>query len=156
MSGDLVVFFDIGDTLASAVVQAGRIVRLDVYPFVPEVLTRMRAAGQRPGSVRLGLMSNTGEATAATMQVLLTDAGLLQLVDTDLCLFSSVEGVDKSQPSFFTRGSDRAGVPTANCLFVGEDEQERQVAETVGFRTSPHPLHALHVVETGLAHDPPT
>jgi len=156
MNGKLAVFFDIGDTLASAVADARGITRLDPYPFVPEVLTRIRAAGDDHASVRLGLMSNTGDATAATMNALLTDAGLLKLVDDDLCLFSSVEGIDKSQPSFFARGSDRAGVPAARCLFVGEDEGERAVAETAGFGTSPHPLHALHAVETGLASDPPT
>lgn len=155
MTKDLVVFFDIGDTLASTVVDAGRIARLDVFPFVPEVLTRLRATGGDHTSVRLGLMSNTGDATADTMTTLLFDAGLLPLVDSDLFLFSSVEGVDKSQPAFFTRGRDRAGQPAAECVFVGEDERERLVAAGVGFHTSPHPLHALHVVETGLATDPP-
>jgi leucyl aminopeptidase len=155
MSEDLAVFFDIGDTLASAIVEAGGITRLDAFPFVPEVLTRLRAAGGDHASVRLGLMSNTGDATQATMTTLLTDAGLLSLVDADLCLFSSVEGIDKSQPAFFTRGRDRAGLPVARCLFVGEDERERHVAESAGLRTSPHPLHALHVVETELATDPP-
>jgi FMN phosphatase YigB (HAD superfamily) len=49
------------------------------------------------------------------------------------------QGIDKSQPAFFTRGRDRAGLPVARCLFVGEDERERRVAESAGFRTSPHP-----------------
>lgn len=151
MSEDLAVFFDIGDTLASAVVDAGGVARLDAFPFVPEVLMRLRAAAGGHASVRLGLMSNTGNATGATMTTLLTDAGLLPLVDADLCLFSSIEGMDKSQPGFFMRGRDRAGLPAARCLFVGEDEGERRVAESAGLRTSPHPLHALHLVETEFA-----
>jgi FMN phosphatase YigB (HAD superfamily) len=153
MSEDLAVFFDIGDTLASAVVEAGDLVRLDVLPFVLEVLERMRSDGD--GAVRLGLMSNTGDATAATMTALLAEAGLLPLLDDDLFLFSSVEGVDKSQPAFFTRGRDRAALSAVRCLVVGESERERAVAESAGFRTSPHPLHALHLVETGLVSPPP-
>lgn len=108
-------------------------------------------SGDEHGSVRLGLMSNTGDATAATMNALLSDAGLRPLLDAGLCLFSSVEDVDKSQPAFFLRGRDRAGLPASRCLVVGESERERGVAETAGFRTSPHPLHGLHLVETELA-----
>jgi FMN phosphatase YigB (HAD superfamily) len=151
MTEDVVVFFDIGDTLAGAVADPGGAVRLDVFPFVPEVLSRLRGAGGMHGSPRLGLMSNTGDLTGAAMNALLADAGLLPLFEADLCLFSSVEGIDKSQPAFFTRGSDRADLPAARCLFVGENERERRVAESAGFRTSPHPLHALHLVETELA-----
>lgn len=126
-----------------------------VYPFVPEVLRRLRAAGDDHMAVHVGLMSNTGTATAAAMTRLLADAELGPLVDAQLCLFSSVEGIDKTQPTFFIRGRDRAALPAARCVFVGEDERERLTAEGVGFLTSPHPLHALHLVETQLAPEPP-
>jgi hypothetical protein len=69
-------------------------------------------------------------------------------------LFSSVEGIDKTQPAFFTRGRDRADLPAARCVFVGENERERRTAEGVGLLASPHPLHALHLVETQLAPEP--
>jgi FMN phosphatase YigB (HAD superfamily) len=59
MSEGLVVFFDIGDTLASAIVDAGRLSRLEVYRFVPDVLARLQAGGAEV-SVALGLISNTG------------------------------------------------------------------------------------------------
>jgi len=98
--------------------------------------------------VSLGLISNTGEETAERMNQVLADAGLLALVDARLCLFSSVEGLDKSQPAFFELARDRASVPATRCLFVGEDTAERAVAASVGFRVSPHPLHALHLVES--------
>ena len=39
-------------------------------------------------------------------------------------------------------------MPAARCLFVGENAQERAVAASAGFRVSPHPLHALHLVES--------
>jgi len=59
--------------------------------------------------------------------------------------------LDKSQPALFVRAKDRAAVPSARCVFVGEDAAERVVAASVGFRVSPHPLHALYLVETQAA-----
>jgi hypothetical protein len=75
MSNRLAVFFDIGDTLASAVVEGSHLSRLDVYPFVPEVLARLRAGGDMPAAA-IGLISNTGNETAATMNKVLGEAGL--------------------------------------------------------------------------------
>lgn len=149
MSEGVAVFFDIGDTLASAVVEASRLARLEVYPFVPDVLGRLRA-GSEGVSVSLGLISNTGDESAARMNAVLAAAGLADLVDADLCLFSSVEGLDKSQPAFFTLAKDRAKLPAARCVYVGENPDERAVAASVGFRVSPHPLHALHLAENAL------
>lgn len=148
MCDGLAVFFDIGDTLARPRVVNGRLAGLYVYPFVPELLARLAAAAPGEPTVALGLISNTGAETAASMQQLLVESGLSALVEPTLCLFSSVEGLDKTQPAFFTLARDRAGRPAARCLFVGEDAAERAVAASVGFRVSPHPLHALHLVET--------
>ncbi|MCX4672352.1 hypothetical protein OG453_37795 [Streptomyces sp. NBC_01381] len=155
MARDLAVFFDIGDTLASAVMENGHLARLDVYRFVPGVLARLRAGGEGV-SVSLGLMSNTGDESAARMNQVLADAGLSGLVEPRLCLFSSVERLDKSQPAFFKLGQERAAVPAARCLFVGESAAERTVAASAGFRVSPHPLHALHLVESELFAKPHT
>jgi FMN phosphatase YigB (HAD superfamily) len=147
MDEGLAVYFDIGDTLASAVVEGGHLSRLIVYRFIPDVLARLRTGGEGV-SVSLGLISNTGSETAASMNQVLADAGLLAFVDPRLCLFSSVEGLDKSQPAFFELARSRAALPAARCLFVGESEAERTVAASVGFRVSPHPLHGLHLVES--------
>jgi len=152
-SEGLAVFFDIGDTLATPVVEGGRLTGLDVYPYISDVLARMRAAGEGDAAVTLGLISNTGNATATVMNDLLDASGLSSLVDAHLCLFSSVEGLDKSQPAFFELARTRADLPAVNCVFVGEDAAERAVAASVGFRFSPHPLHALHLIETDLAMD---
>jgi FMN phosphatase YigB (HAD superfamily) len=154
MGKRLAIFFDIGDTLASPVVVGGQLSRLEVYPFVPDILDRMRAAGGDRVPVGLGLISNTGDAPAAALNDLLIESGLLPHVDAGLCLFSSVEGLDKTQPALFARAQDRAAVPAARCVYVGEDAAERAVAASVGFRVSPHPLHALHVVETELSARP--
>jgi FMN phosphatase YigB (HAD superfamily) len=147
MPSGLAVFFDIGDTLASAVVFSGRLSRLEVFPFVPDVLARLREAGGDGSPVSVGLLSNTGDETADRLAELLEEAGLSDLVDEPLCLFSSVEGVDKSQPAFFHRARERAGLPVDRCIFVGEDARERAVATSAGFGVSFHPLHALHLVE---------
>jgi hypothetical protein len=45
MGDGLAVFFDIGDTLASPHITGGHLAGLDVYPFIPQILARMRAAG---------------------------------------------------------------------------------------------------------------
>jgi len=73
MDKGLAVFFDIGDTLASAVVEGGRLSRLDVYRFIPDVLARLRAGGEGV-SVSVGLISNTGDETAARMNQVLAVA----------------------------------------------------------------------------------
>jgi FMN phosphatase YigB (HAD superfamily) len=181
LSARVAVFFDIGDTLASPVVAGGRLSRLAVYPLVPEVLTRLRtgavddgAPGGPPGdppgdlpgdlngdllggpgdAVVIGLVSNTGDLSAQAMASLLAECGLDAFVDPGLCLFSSVEGVDKSSPEIFTRACARAGLPAAGCVYVGEEAAERRVAESAGLRVSPHPLHALHLVQSELLAGP--
>jgi len=145
MNDAIAVFFDIGETLASAIVRSGHLVRLERYPFVPDVLERLRSG---EAGVSVGLISNTGHESAERLAAVLSDAGLSDLVDADLCLFSSVEGMDKSQPALFARAVMRAGLPSTRCVFVGEDADERAVAASAGLRVSPHPLHALHLVES--------
>jgi FMN phosphatase YigB (HAD superfamily) len=85
----------------------------------------------------------------------LAKSGLSNLVDASLCLFSSIKGLDKSQPAFFLLALDRAGLPATQCVYVGEDSTERAVAASVGFRVSPHPLHALHLVESEVSSQKP-
>ncbi len=149
----LAVFFDIGDTLAAGVFEGGRLAGLETYRFVPEILTAIRTAGAGM-PVAVGLISNTGDETAARLQQLLVEAGLLPLVDGGLCLFSSVEGLDKTQSAFFDLARQRSGLPAHRCIFVGESADERSVAASVGFQVSPHPLHALRLVST-LSAAPP-
>jgi FMN phosphatase YigB (HAD superfamily) len=150
MAQGLAVFFDIGDTLASPRVAGAHLSGLDVYPFVPEILARLRMTGGQEVPIALGLISNTGNETAAALNDVLAKSGLSNLVDASMCLFSSIEGLDKSQPAFFLLARDRATLPATRCIFVGEDPAERKVAASVGFRVSPHPLHALHLIETEL------
>jgi hypothetical protein len=82
----------------------------DVYPFVPEILARLRMVGGGQVSIALGLISNTGNETASTLDDVLAKSGLSNLVDASWCLFSSIEGLDKSQPALFQRARKRAAL----------------------------------------------
>jgi FMN phosphatase YigB (HAD superfamily) len=144
------IFFDIGDTLAFAKLASyGSLQKLEVFPLVPELLRLLRSQ-RNSGATgpRLGIISNTGNETAHTMNAVLSAAGLVSFFEPNLLLFSSVEGLTKKQPAFFTLASSRAGLPPAQCIFVGEDEGERKVASAAGFNVSFHLLHVFHVLET--------
>lgn len=149
MGKNVFVFFDIGDTLASpASSPAGRVERLDVYPFVTDVLRRLNdASGQYGARIKLGLISNTAGETAASMRGLLADAGVLASFESHLLLFSSVEGLDKSERRFFELACERAAADASQCVFVGENEAERKVAASARLHVSPHPLHVLYLVK---------
>ena len=138
----LALFFDIGDTLATPrLTSTGALAALDPFPFVPEILTRLKPLG------RLGLISNTGSETMQSLQSLLIASALMPFFDPALLLFSSVEGKDKSQRAFFELAVQRAGLLPSRCVFIGEDAAERAVARSAGLVVSFHPLHVFHVVK---------
>lgn len=138
-----IVFFDLGDTLGVPRFHAaGTLEAFDPFPFVTDILAKMKH------DARLGVISNTpAGATKATMSALLAAAGILAAFDSSLLLFSSVEGMDKTQKAFFTLAATRAGASAARCVFVGESEAERSVAKSAGMKISFHPLHAFHVLK---------
>jgi len=139
------VFFDIGNVLASPVLSSDHttLVGLSVYPFVPEVLDAVRKQ-----QAQLGIISNTAPSdTTETMKAVLEKAGLLRFFDVKLLLFSSVEGIDKTRVELFQRAAARAELPPRNCVFVGEDEKERNVARRALFKVSFHPLHVFQVLK---------
>jgi FMN phosphatase YigB (HAD superfamily) len=149
----IAIYFDIGDTLAiSKLSNTGALQELKVLPFVPEVLQRLKGMrGGNSSEVKLGVISNTGTETLARMRTLLEAADLISLLDSNMLLFSSVERMDKRQKSFFQLACTRAGVPPARCIFVGESEAERRVAESAGMRVSYHPLHVFFVLDQVMA-----
>ncbi|HWX33063.1 MAG TPA: hypothetical protein VNZ53_37250 [Steroidobacteraceae bacterium] len=71
------------------------------------------------------------------------DANLFQ---PNLLLFSSVEGIDKTDKEMFRRACTRAALPAQRCIFVGESDAERKVAMSAQLRVSYHPLHAFFVL----------
>lgn len=133
-----VVFFDIGNTLASVAVAAGGdgIDRLSVYPYVPEVLGRLREGG-----ARLGVLSDPGGVPAEDVDQALREAGLWDYLEPDLVIYGP-----KNSPRVFARAGDLAGT-AERALFVGEDPGERVQAMRAGFLVAPHPLLAVPVLE---------
>jgi beta-phosphoglucomutase-like phosphatase (HAD superfamily) len=129
-----VVFFDLGDTLAKAVVSptTHRLNRLEVLPGVLEVLQALRAA-----QVRLGLISNTGDEPQANLAHVLQQSGLAPFFpEAQLLLYSSVTGLKKDSPAVFKEAAKRAGnaATPSRCLYVGENPQERAFAAAAGWR----------------------
>ena len=132
-----IVFFDIGDTLASVRISPGgdRIEELLVFADVPPTLASLRAEG-----VRLGILSNRGAIPEENVTEALERAQLLPHFDPGLILYGR-----KDTPRLFEQAASRArdrvspGAPAAPLLFVGEDASERIMAATADFLVCPHP-----------------
>ena len=138
-----IVFFDLGDTLVVPRMNAaGVLTALEPFPFVPEILSKIKV------QARLGVISNTPTgATVASMSALLSAAGILSRFDPSLLLFSSVEGMDKTQKAFFQLAATRAAVAPPRCVFAGESDAERNVAKSAGMNPAFHALHAFEVLK---------
>jgi leucyl aminopeptidase len=141
-----VAFFDIGQTIGTPRLSADfGLVGLDVYPFVPIVLESLRSEG-----IRLGIISNTGSETWATLERVLTEAGIYEFFrDTpDLLIYSSLVGLKKDSPEIFSLAVGRAGHrdDPSRCIYIGEDRNERYFALQAGLRIAPHPNLALEVI----------
>jgi leucyl aminopeptidase len=145
-----VVFFDLGDTLGVGQVgPSGNITGFDPFPFVKDILKKLKDPPPAGLGFRLGVISNTPTGTtAANMAAVLNAAGVLAFFDPALLLYSSVEGLDKTKRAFFVLAASRAATPPKRCVFVGEDSVERSVASSAHFATAFHPLHAFHVLKT--------
>lgn len=139
------IFFDIGDTLGSPRLSLPpyRLEGLDVYPFVSAVLQQLR-----DNDVRVGIISNTGNETADDMKRVLEEAGIYGFFESNLLIYSSVVGLNKDSPEIFRQAATRAGHATTpeQCLFIGEDSQERSYARQAGLRVAPHPCLAWEVL----------
>jgi len=137
------IFFDLGDTLGSAVLTPPpkHLAALNVYPYVPEVLQQLAV---RPG--RLGIISNTGDDGYVAMNRVLKACGLLDYFNSSLLLYSKDTGLRKDSPAVFIEAARRAGVPPEQVLFVGEDARERYFAEQAKLKVCPHPLLVADVL----------
>ncbi|MGH2372575.1 MAG: HAD family hydrolase [bacterium] len=111
--GIAAVFFDLGDTLGTATVggQPPRLIRFDVFPFIPGVLADLQAKG-----LRLGVISNTGGEKSPAMNAVLQPIGLLARLDPALLVYSAEEGVTKASPEIFNRAATRTGQSADQCL----------------------------------------
>ncbi len=95
-----------------------------VFPEVPEVLARLRAAG-----LRLAVVSNWDSRLPALLERL----GLAGFFDA--VLVSALEGVEKPGVEIFQRAAARLGVAPAHCLHVGDSPlDDYRGAESAGMR----------------------
>jgi bacterial leucyl aminopeptidase len=143
------IFFDIGDTLATASFPSGGSnLVLTALPGVIAVLTKLRNH-----SIRLGVISNTPDNfTTAMMAQSLKNAGLFDFFLPELLIYSSVVGLKKDSVMIFCFAADRAGFPhdRSKCIFVGENSAERHFAQESGFRVFTTPNNVLTWVQTGI------
>jgi bacterial leucyl aminopeptidase len=133
-----VVFFDIGNTLASVAISPSgdRIESLIVYPYVPAVLGDLRQRG-----ARLGIISDRGAIPAGEVNQALEGADLWGFLEPQLVVYGP-----KDSPRIFERAAAQAGKPDP-VLFIGEDSAERAQAVQAGLLVAPHPQLALPVLE---------
>ena len=140
------IFFDIGDTLGIPAFSPPpvRLVRVDLFFFVAELLRSLSDRG-----LRLGIISNTGDIDGASLDEMFNATGIRDFFDPALRLYSKDVGLEKNSPEIFRVAAGRAGLaatPQA-CLFVGEKATERGFASDAGFRTCPHPLLVSGVLD---------
>ncbi|BAY09920.1 M20/M25/M40 family metallo-hydrolase [Calothrix sp. NIES-2098] len=134
------IFFDIGATLGSPRISPFpyRLEGLDVYPYVPEILQQLRDR-----NLRLGIISNIGDDTPENVKRVLQTSQIYDFFDPNLLIYGA-----KDSSEIFERAARQAG--NANepqqCLFVGEDSQERSYAIEAGWRVAPHPCLILEVL----------
>jgi beta-phosphoglucomutase-like phosphatase (HAD superfamily) len=135
-----VYFFDIGDTLGRVSVSASgdRIERVEVLPGVLGVLRELRDRG-----ARLGIISNRGGVPAAEVERALTQADLLGFFDPALIIFGR-----KDSAEIFRRAATAVGRAPGECVFVGENEAERNHATAAGMRVAPAPRAAAEACVT--------
>jgi FMN phosphatase YigB (HAD superfamily) len=135
------IFFDLGDTLVRASL-GGAPPRLRFTPleFAAGLLARLRTAGHR-----LGIISNTGNLSAATVDAALAEIGLLDPFDPGLRIYSGdfPDLQEKPAPDLFEEAMRRALVGE-RVFFVGENAAERATAAALGFEpAAPGALDAL-------------
>ncbi|HEY0319569.1 MAG TPA: hypothetical protein VGC66_01220 [Pyrinomonadaceae bacterium] len=133
------IFFDIGETLGSVRLSPSgqSIDRIDVFTEVPEVLRDLSTRG-----ARIGIISNRGGIAEDEVKRALEDSGLLRFFDPALIIFGR-----KDSTAIFQKAAalaKRADTPQ-DCLFVGENPDERSFAELAGLRTAASPVDAVNI-----------
>ncbi|HEY9053830.1 MAG TPA: HAD family hydrolase [Rectinemataceae bacterium] len=95
------------------------------YPWVPEVLDGLAAAG-----FRLGVISNWDESARG----ILADCGILDKFST--VVISSEVGVSKPDPEIFRIALERAGAEASRSIYVGDNYYDDAVgAQAVGMKS---------------------
>ena len=123
-----VVFFDVGQTLGTVVIEAGTR-RLHPFPSSAALLDTMgRVLG-----LRIGIISNTPDGmTADDLQEMLAGAGLLTMLDDAAIITSGAAGFSKPDRRIYEFASAQVGVRIGKCLYVGENPGEVAGAQKAG------------------------
>jgi FMN phosphatase YigB (HAD superfamily) len=89
------IFFDLGDTLGTAVLSPPppHLVGFQVFDFALSVLQELKARG-----LRLGLISNTGDDPGSVVDSILRNAGILDFFEDPLRIYSKDVGHKKDLP----------------------------------------------------------
>jgi bacterial leucyl aminopeptidase len=140
-----VIFFDIGDTLGTTKISHpdSHLERIDIYSYIPNILQQLKN-----NNFKIGIISNTGSETNASMKKVLEDAEIYHFFEPDLLVYSSVVGVNKPDLEIFQLATQIAGYAAEpqHCVFVGEDSTERKVALNAGLQVVPHPSLVLEAL----------
>lgn len=130
-------FFDIGATLADVSAAADGSLTFHPRPRVREVLSAL--AGDR-----LGIISNPGAGDRArSLAASALDAAFAgHFADGTLITWGP-----KDTRKIFDDAVASAGATADDCVFVGEDPDERALAREAGMRTAAHPVFALAAIE---------
>jgi bacterial leucyl aminopeptidase len=138
-----VVFFDIGDTLASVRIGPNNNIELTRFPGVTPVLKKLRAQG-----AKLGIISNRGDIPEQSVNNALRRAGLIEHFEPNLIIYGP-----KDSPLIFEQAARRVRnsiefpFPSPlTLMFVGEDATERAHARSVNYLVAPHPSLALNIL----------
>ncbi|MFF7534699.1 M28 family metallopeptidase [Streptomyces bobili] len=138
-----VLFFDIGATLADGRLEADGSLTLLPRPRVVAALDSLR-------DVPKGIISNPGtsEGAAASAAAALHEAFPGRFPDDGLVRWgpkNSRRLFDEAVAS--AAGAGAGAVEADECVFVGEDSQERAFAREAGMRTAAHPVFTLAAME---------
>ena len=137
------VFFDLGATLVDAVVNPDT--SLKAFKVLPGAREALQALKKK--KMRMGIISDNGSHPPAAVRKALTGAKLLPFFTKKLVLLSSEVRLDKTSPAIFRLALDRAGaIDPRECMFVGDDPDERRMARLAGMRTSRSPELALEAL----------
>ncbi|MER5194312.1 M28 family metallopeptidase [Streptomyces sp. NPDC002755] len=143
-----VLFFDIGATLADARQEADGSLTLLPRPRVLAVLDAFR-------DVRKGIISNPGPSAADEERAAsaLREAFPDRFTDRALVHWGAKDSREPFDGA--VAGTAGAGTPASaagECVFVGEDAQERAFAREAGMRTAAHPVFTAAAVENRPVH----
>ena len=138
-----VAFFDLGDTLGKPVLSGPpfHLIGFEVFEFTVPVLTELR-----DHSLRMGVISNTGDDGGAAVDTVLERVGIRDFFEPALRIYSRDVGLRKDSPEIFLLAAARAQADPHACVFVGEDPAERGFARAAGLLTAAHPLDVQAII----------